>query len=234
MFRKYKPPVINTTANSNETNTSDLLITDKLKTMFENLKNVLILQLMPTKQKFLFVILCSIIFALFTGLASSQLSYISTFAQLCGLKMTAQSATNFNTYLAISGLMSQIMAIPLSKYLNPKLIILCGLSLILVSEILLLIFANYSQIVFIISVVIFGVGIGPQAAAVLQMTNMFTPVTNLIATIYIFMANIMETIVLAILANMMQTNPFSMAYLEIILTVLAFVLLFSICLISRK
>ena len=220
-YKKYTPRVINKDNKENQSVIKILLINFKV-------------ELMPTKPIFIYIILCSLLLTLTLGLLSSQQNYLSTFAQSCGLHLTDTYADYLTTGLSVAQAVSRLIAIPLSKYISPQIIIICGLTLVLISNILLWIFSNYSLTVMWVANILYGFGIGPFYASCYHLIEQITPVTATMGVFLSLMMGIIQIIIPCVLGVLMESNPFSLIYLNLILLFFSFIVILLIFILNRN
>ena len=110
----------------------------------------------------------------------------------------------------------------------------CGLILILISEILFVIFSNYSLPVMWAANILYGVGVGPLHASSYHLIEDITPVTATMGVFISFMVGIIEIIVPVILGALMESNPFALIYLNFVLLFFSFIVILIIYLLTKN
>ncbi|XP_054157350.1 major facilitator superfamily domain-containing protein 4A-like [Oppia nitens] len=175
-YKRYVPPALPKThqTSHNKTHNKTTRTSNKKPTIFQKLNNAFIEQLMPTKLILLLIVMCGYLMSVFLSLEWSQFNYFPSFAHFSGLHLSEKRAAIISTGLAIAFTAGRAIAIPVSHFVSPKLMIFCSLLILLVSEILFLFFSNNSEIFMWIANILFGLGLSPIYASIYHMVEEVT------------------------------------------------------------
>ncbi|CAG2173658.1 unnamed protein product [Oppiella nova] len=141
---------------------------------------------MPTKRILVLICLCATLESMFTGLETSLQTNIEEFVERCGLRMNSDARAHLSSSISGAMTVSQALAIPLSTYISPKIILFIGA-----------IWAGS---------IIYGLGIGPMYGTNYQLIEQITPLTDLVAVLFVLCPGAVEVLIQIILGMVMERH----------------------------
>ncbi|CAG2104910.1 unnamed protein product [Medioppia subpectinata] len=194
-YHKYTPRVVEKSKNSPQG------IHHKKASLCTRVTDRLAAELMPTKTILSLIVLSAFMIGFVTAIQWNYVAFWTEFGNLCGLQLNNQLANDMLSVMLGSYALSRALSIPMSYFLGPYV------NIYYISQILFIIYSNTSVAVVWAANVLMGLGLGPIFAAVFQMVESITPMTNIIGVFVICYALVaIQTTVLSDSLNITITN----------------------------
>ncbi|CAG2172226.1 unnamed protein product, partial [Oppiella nova] len=218
-YKKYVPRKIesqNTSANKDNGS--------KISRMFYEINDTFITEMRPTNGILLLIVLLANMIAFVTCIQWTWSLYWTSFAQFIALDINPVVSNDILTLMLGMFTLSRGVCIVTARYISPILLIYVSLLLLLISQILLFIFANTSLTLMWVVNVIVGLGLGPIFAAIYQMLESITPVTNLMGAFFIFLIGLFMTVFNVVLGIYIESQPMIYVYITLGCVIISIIL----------
>ncbi|XP_054166057.1 uncharacterized protein LOC128963564 [Oppia nitens] len=196
-YRKYEPSrvaSITVPDNNNDDNTNVSLNKNIVTNCLISLKRQFLLTYNTVNRSTIqLIVAVAILFSIATQLFIAPAIYFPTFAQLSHrLLIDNRSAAVMTSGLFMTMTVSRLLAIPISRYVDPQKIMLIYLSLLLGSTVIFIQLSGTSLWWLWLATILYGLGLGPINACIYSLLERLIPVTDTIGVIMLFSANILD------------------------------------------
>lgn len=161
------------------------------------------------------IVLGSLLLCFYTGLELSTFSFITEFAVVIALKLTKSKAAFLSSAMSGSYAVNRLFSIVVASKLRTKTMLYISFVMLSTGNILLLIFANTSEVMLWVAAVIIGLGHASVYPCLISFLEERINVTTAVCSVFMLCSSCTNIFVPMVLGNYVESYPLVYVYINL-------------------